>query len=118
MRGVSSRGAILAFGEFGLKSLGRGWLTGKQLEAARVTIAHYTKRASKVWTRVFPDKPITNKGEGVGMGAGKGEVSGYVSVVTPGRIIFEISGVSQTIAQESLKRAATKLPFKTKFIAK
>lgn len=118
MRGISSRGITLAFGDYGLKSLGRAWLTAKQIEAARVAISHYTKRAGKVWIRVFPDKPITSKGSGVGMGAGKGEVEGYVVVVTPGRILFELSGVTKEVACEALKRAGSKLPFKTKFVGK
>jgi len=118
MRGTASRGTALAFGDYGLKSLGRGWLTARQIEAARVAIAHYTKRGGKVWIRVFPDKPITSKGLGVGMGAGKGDVVGYVAVVTPGRIILELAGVSFQAAQEALKRAAAKLPFETKFISK
>lgn len=118
MKGVSSRGNTLAFGDYGLKSLGRAWLTAKQIEAARVAITHYTKRGGKIWIRVFPDKPITSKGLGVGMGAGKGDVVGYVAVVTPGRIIFELAGVSQQVAQEALRRAAAKLPFKTKLVGR
>ena len=118
MRGTASRGTTLAFGDYGLKSLGRGWLTTKQIEAARVAITHYTKRGGKIWIRVFPDKPITSKGLGVGMGAGKGDVVGWVAVVTPGRIILELAGVPFSVAQEALKRAAAKLPFKTKFISK
>ncbi|MGB9706848.1 MAG: 50S ribosomal protein L16 [Microgenomates group bacterium] len=116
MRGISSRGNTLAFGDYGLKSLDRGWLTAKQIEAARVAITHYTKRGGKIWIRVFPDKPITSKGLGVGMGGGKGDVVGWVAVVTPGRIIFELAGVSREVAQEALKRAAAKLPVKTKFV--
>ena len=118
MRGQSNRGSTLAFGEFGLKSLGRGWLSAKQIEAARVAISHYTKRAGKVWIRVFPDKPVTQKGLGVTMGAGKGDIDHYVAVVTPGRILFELAGVSKEIAQEAMTRANSKLPFKTKFISK
>jgi large subunit ribosomal protein L16 len=118
MKGKALRGKDLAFGDFGLKSLERSWLTQKQIEAARVAIAHHTKRVAKVWIRVFPDKPITSKGLGVGMGKGKGEVVGYVGVVTPGRIIVELAGVSPEIAREALDRAQTKLPVKTKFISK
>jgi len=117
MKGTSSRGTTLAFGDYGLKSLGRGWLTVKQIEAARVAITHYTKRGGKIWIRVFPDKPITSKGLGVGMGAGKGDVVGHVVVVTPGRIIFELGGVTSEVAYEALRRAATKLPFKTKIVS-
>lgn len=118
MRGRATRGTNLSFGDYGLKSLGRAWLTGQQIEAARVAITHYTKRAGKVWIRVFPDKPITGKGLGVGMGAGKGDVKSHVAVVTPGRIIFELAGVDREIAQEAMKRAGAKLPFKTKFISR
>lgn len=118
MRGTALRGASLAFGEYGLKSIGRGWLTAKQIEAARVAVTHYTKRGGKIWIRVFPDKPITSKGLGVGMGAGKGDVVGYVAVVKPGRVILELGGVTQEIAKEALRRAAAKLPFATKFISK
>jgi len=118
MRGVSSRGSTLAFGDYGLKSLDRGWLTAKQIEAARVAITHYTKRGGKIWLRVFPDKPITSKGLGVGMGAGKGDVVGWVAVVTPGRILFELGGVIPEIAKEALKRAAAKLPFKTRIVSR
>lgn len=118
MKGIAIRGSTLAFGDYGLKSLGRGWLTTKQIEAARVAIAHYTKRGGKIWIRVFPDKPITSKGLGVGMGAGKGEVVGWVAVITPGRILFELGGVIPEVAQEALRRAAAKLPFKTKIVTK
>ena len=118
MKGIASRGSTLAFGDYGLKSLGRGWLTAKQIEAARVAITHYTKRGGKIWLRVFPDKPITSKGLGVGMGAGKGDVVGWVAVVIPGRILFELGGVTPEVAQEALKRGAAKLPFKTKIVSK
>jgi len=118
MKGVAGRGSTPAFGDYGLKSLGRGWLTAKQIEAARVAITHYTKRGGKIWLRVFPDKPITSKGLGVGMGAGKGDVVGWVAVVTPGRILFELGGVTPEVAQEALRRAAAKLPFKTKIVSR
>lgn len=116
MKGKSVRGASLEFGDFGLKALGCGWLTNQQIEAARKAITHHTKRQAKVWLRVFPDKPITAKSAGVGMGGGKGEVTGYVFVVKPGRILMEISGVDQEVAQEALRLASHKLPFKTKFM--
>lgn len=118
MRGKSSRGVTLAFGDYGLKSLEQGWLSAKQIEAARIAISHYTKRAGKIWIRVFPDKPVSKKGSGVGMGGGKGEVDRYVAVITPGRILFELAGVIKINAFEALKRAGSKLPFKTKFISK
>lgn len=118
MRGLAFKGSFLAFGQYGLKSEGRGWLTDYQIEAARKAISHYTKRAGKVWIRVFPDKPITKKPIGVRMGGGKGDIKGYVVTILPGRIIFELAGVEETIASQALKRAAAKLPFKTKFVKK
>lgn len=116
MKGTASRGTALAFGDYGLKSLDRAWLTAKQIEAGRVAITHDTKRQGKIWIRVFPDKPITSKGLGVGMGAGKGDITGYVAVVTPGRILFELGGVSQEIAYQALNRAGHKMPVKTRII--
>ena len=118
MRGLAIRGSFLAFGQYGLKSEGRGWLTDRQIEAARKAISHFTKRAGKVWIRVFPDKPITKKPTGVRMGGGKGDIVGYVVTIIPGKIIFELAGVSEVIANQALKRAAAKLPFKTKFVKK
>lgn len=118
MRGLAIRGSFLAFGQYGLKSEGRGWLTDRQIEAARKAISHFTKRAGKVWIRVFPDKPITKKPNGVRMGGGKGDIEGYVVTIIPGRIIFELAGVTEVIAKQALKRAAAKLPFKTKFVKK
>lgn len=117
-RVVASRGTSLAFGEYGIKSMERGWLSEQQIEAGRRTITHFTRRGGKVWIRLFPDKPVTGKGAGVGMGAGKGDVKGYVAVVTPGKVIFEIAGVPREIAQEALSRATHKLSVKTRFIAK
>ena len=116
MRGLAYKGAELAFGQYGLKSEGRGWLTDRQIEAARKAISHYTKRVGKVWIRVFPAKPITKKPGGVRMGGGKGDIAGYVVTITPGRIIFELAGVMENVANQALKRAAAKLPFKTKFV--
>lgn len=118
MRGISIRGSSLNFGEFGLKSLGCGWLTGAQIESARKAITHYTKRGGKVWIRVFPDKPVSGKSAGVRMGGGKGETKEFVMVITPGRIIFEITGVTVGDAQKAFALAAAKLPFKTKFVSK
>ena len=117
-RGKSQRGSTLSFGEFGVKSLGRGWLTSQQIEAARRAITHQFKRGGKVWIRVFPDKPITKRPAGQRMGSGKGEVDGYVFVVKPGRIIFEVAGVEKDLAQEAFRKASAKLPFKTKFVSK
>jgi len=118
MKGLAFRGSSLAFGQYGLKSEGRAWLTDRQIEAARKAISHYTKRAGKVWIRVFPDKPITKKPSGVRMGGGKGDIEGYVVTIVPGRIIFELAGVVEDMARQALKRAAAKLPFKTKFVKK
>ena len=118
MRGSSPRGSNLDFGDYGLKSLGRGWLSDRQIEAARKAIAHHTKRAGKVWIRIFPDKPVTKKPTGVRMGGGKGDIDRYVVTIIPGKIIFELAGVPQDIAHQALKRAAAKLPFRTKIISK
>ena len=117
MRGKAYRGNTLSFGEYGLKSLDRGWLSAKHIEAARVAISHYTKRAGKIWIRVFPDKPVTKKGA-VTLGGGKGEVDYYVAVVTPGRILLELGGVVEASALEALRRAGSKLPMRTKIVAK
>ena len=118
MRGLAYKGSDLNFGEFGLKALDRGWLTGAQIEAARKAITHYTKRGGKIWVRVFPDKPVSGKSAGVRMGGGKGENKEFVAVIMPGRIIFELTGVLFKDAQEALKLAAAKLPFPVKFISK
>lgn len=118
MKGVSPQGSTLAFGDYGLKSIGRGWLSARQIEAARRAITHHTKRAGKVWMRVFPDKPVTSKPSGAKMGKGKGDIDRYVAVVTPGRILFELAGVPKEVAAEAMRRAGAKLPFKTKFIAR
>lgn len=115
---IAARGTRIAFGDYGLKSLAYGRVSASQIEAARRTITHFTQRGGKIWIRIFPDKPMTAKPAGVGMGAGKGELKGYVAVVTPGKILFEIAGVSQEIGQEALLRASHKLPVKTKFITK
>lgn len=117
MKGSTTRGASLAFGDYGLKSLERTWLSARQIEAARIAISHYTKRAGKIWIRVFPDKPVTKKG-GVTAGGGKGEIDRYVAIVTPGRIIFELAGVPKVSAAQALRRAGSKLPVRTKFISK
>lgn len=118
MAGFAQSGFSLAFGDYGLKSLGRGWLTSRQIEAARVALSRYAKRSGKLWIRVFPDKPITGKAAGVRMGGGKGDIKEYVAVIKPGRILFELAGVSLEIANEAIKRAASKLPFKTRLITK
>jgi large subunit ribosomal protein L16 len=106
----------LAFGEFGLKAVSGGFLTSRQIEAARKAIMHYTKRGGKLWIRVFPDKPVSKKAAETRMGGGKSPVDHYCAVVKRGRIILEMSGVSHAIAEESLRRAAHKLPIKTRFV--
>lgn len=118
MRGDSIRGSEVSFGEFGLKAMSRGWLSSRQIESARKAITRYTQRGGKVWIRVFPDKAVTKKALGTRMGSGKGDIHQYVSVVTPGRILFEIAGVSSELAQTAFERASAKLPFKVKFITK
>lgn len=117
MKGNAQRGNQLSVGEYGLKALGRGWVTANQLEAARKAIVHYTKRKGKLWIRVFPDKSYTQKPAEVKMGGGKGEIEGYVAVVTPGRILFELGGVEDYVARESLRRAGQKLSIRTKIVA-
>lgn len=118
MNGKARSGANVDFGEYGLKSLGRGWLTARQIEAARKAIAHATKRQGKTWLRVFPAKPITAKGPGSGMGSGKGDIKEYVVPIIPGKILFELAGVPEDVAHKAMKLASDKLPFATKFIAK
>lgn len=118
MGGVAVAGSNLNFGEYGLKVTECTWLTANQIEAARKAIVHFTKRTGKMWLRVFPDKTYTAKGQGVGMGSGKGDVQGYVAVVKPGRVIFELSGLTEATAKEALKRAGDKLPVSTKVITK
>lgn len=117
-RGDAGRGALLNFGEFGLKAMDRGLVSAAQIEAARKAISHHTKREGKVWLRIFPHRPRTEKGAGVGMGSGKGDVSDFVSVVSPGRIIFEVSGVTEDVARQAFKRASDKLCLPTKFLKK
>ncbi len=116
IKGVATRGTNVDFGAFGLKSLGAGFITSRQLESARRAITRHLKRGGKVWIRVFPDKPITQKAAETPMGSGKGSVEYYVAVVRPGRMLFEIDGVSELIAREAFRLAAYKLPVKTKFI--
>ncbi len=115
-KGFENRATKLDFGSYGLKSLGTKWLAARQLEAARRTIIRYLKKGGKLWIRVFPDKPITRKGTEVPMGGGKGGVDHYAFPIKPGRIIFEIEGITEKDAKEAFKKAADKLPFKTKFV--
>ena len=115
MRGFSKGGTQVTFGEYGLKSLDRAWVTNRQIEAARVAMTRFVKRGGKVWVRVFPDKPITKKPQETRMGKGKGAPDHWVCVVRPGRILFEMEGVSETDAKAAMKLAASKLPILTKF---
>lgn len=116
MKGNAQRGNQLAFGSFGIKSLESKWITGRQIEAARIAVTRYMQRQGQIWIRIFPDKPITKKPAEVRMGKGKGAPEGFVAPVTPGRIIFEVEGVSFEIAKEALRLAAQKLPVTTKLV--
>jgi large subunit ribosomal protein L16 len=116
--GLAHRGAKIAFGSFGLKTLEPGWITSRQIEASRIAVTRYMKREGKVWIRVFPDKPVTSKPAEVRMGKGKGAPSHWVAVVKPGKIMFEADGVSYEIAKEAMRLAAQKLPVKCKFIVR
>lgn len=115
-RGVESRGTELAFGSFGLKTLEARWITARQIEAARRAITHHIQRGGKLWIRVFPDKPVTRKPPEVTLGGGKGAVDHYVIAVRPGRILFEMDGVAADVAASALRRAAAKLPVKTRIV--
>ena len=117
-KGLSYAGSSVAFGEFGLQSLGRAWVTAIQLEACRVAINRELKRKGKLWLRVFPDKPYSKKPLEVRMGKGKGAVEGWVAVVKPGRILFELGGIPETLAKVALRLAASKLPIKTRFVTR
>ncbi len=114
--GIDYRGTELAFGSFGLKSLGTKWVTSRQIEASRRTILRYLKKGGKLWIRIFPFKPVTRKGVEVPMGGGKGAVEFYVFPVKPGRVLFELEGIKEDLAKEALEMAGDKLPVKTKFI--
>jgi len=118
MKGNAQRGNQLAFGSFGIKSLQTKWITGAQIEAARIAVTRYMQRQGQVWVRIFPDKPITSKPAEVRMGKGKGNPEGFVAPVTPGRMIFEVEGVSYEIAKEALRLAAQKPPVTTKFVVR
>ena len=114
--GPATRGFTISFGTYGLKTLERSWLTSRQIEAGRRAMTRYVKRGGKIWTRIFPHKPVTSKPAEVGMGGGKGALDHFVAVVKPGTIIFEMSGVEQAVAEEAMRLAANKLPIKTKFV--
>jgi len=115
-KGRETRATELNFGSFGLKSMGTKWITSRQIEASRRCIIRYMKKGGKLWIRIFPDKPVTSKGEEVPLGGGKGGVDHYVYPIKPGRIIFEIDGLRESVAKEALEGAGKKLPVKTKFV--
>jgi len=116
MRGYSKGGNSVDFGEYGLKAMERGWITNRQIEAARVAMTRKIKRGGKVWINIFPDKPITAKPAETRMGSGKGNPEGWVAVVKPGRVMFELAGVPEDLARDALRLASHKLPVKTKFV--
>jgi large subunit ribosomal protein L16 len=116
MRGEAHRGATVAFGEYGLQAVGRGWVTAQQIEASRRAVTRFIKRGGKLWIRVFPDKPVTKKPAETRMGSGKGNPEFWVAVVRPGRMMFELGGVTEEVAREALTLAGHKLPIRTKFV--
>ena len=118
MTGKASRGTQVNYGEYGLQALEPAWISSRQIEAARVAMTRYTKRGGKVWIKIFPDKPVTKKALGTRMGSGKGAPEYWVAVVKPGRVMFEIAGVSEEIAREALRLASHKLPVKCKIVKK
>jgi large subunit ribosomal protein L16 len=118
MRGKATRGENLDFGDYGLKALEAGWITDRQIEAARIAMTRHVKRGGKIWIRMFPDKPITKKPAETRMGSGKGAPDHWVAVVKPGRVLYEIQGVDIELAKEAFKLAAQKLPIKTKFVSR
>jgi large subunit ribosomal protein L16 len=118
MTGVATRGSEISFGEYGLKTLEPGWITDRQIEAARIAMTRHVKRGGKIWIRMFPDKPITKKPAETRMGKGKGAPDHWVAVVKPGRILYEIEGVSEEMAREAMRLAAQKLPLKCKFVSR
>lgn len=116
MRGVATRGNVLNFGEFGLQAIEPAWVTSRQIEAGRRAMTRYVRRGGKIWIRVFPDKPVTMRPAETRMGSGKGAPEFWVAVVKPGRVLYEITGVSEATAREAMRLAAFKMPIKTKFI--
>ncbi|MGH9341135.1 MAG: 50S ribosomal protein L16 [Acidobacteriota bacterium] len=118
MRGKATRGNTVDFGEYGLKALEPGWVTDRQIEAARIAMTRYVKRGGKVWIRIFPDKPVTKKPAETRMGKGKGAPEGWVAVIRPGRVLYEMEGVPRSVAEEAMRLAANKLPIKTKFVTR
>jgi len=118
MRGLSHRGSKVSFGDYGLQTTEPGWITNRQIESARVAITRHIKRGGKVWIRIFPDKPITSKPAETRMGKGKGNPEGWVAVVKPGRVMFELEGVTEDIARRAMQLAAAKLPVATRFVVR
>jgi large subunit ribosomal protein L16 len=118
MKGKAWRGSTISFGEYGLKAMDCGWITSRQIEAARIAMTRFIKRGGKVWIRLFPDKPITKKPAETRMGKGKGAPEEWVAVIRPGKILFEMEGVGVEIAQQAMRLAAHKIPMKTKFVAR
>ncbi|XOQ43362.1 MAG: 50S ribosomal protein L16 [Clostridium sp.] len=118
MTGKCTRGNQISYGDFGLQALEPAWITANQIEAARIAMTRYTKRFGQVWIKIFPDKPVTKKPAEVRMGSGKGAPEYWVAVVKPGRIMFEMGGVSEAVAREALRLASSKLPIRCKFVAK
>jgi large subunit ribosomal protein L16 len=117
-KGLAKRGTTVAFGSYGLQTVEPGWITNRQIEAARVALTRHIKRGGKVWIRIFPDKPITKKPDETRMGKGKGSPEGWVAVVKPGRVLFELEGITREMAQHAMALAAAKMPVRTKFIAR
>jgi large subunit ribosomal protein L16 len=118
MKGIAYRGSEVSYGEYGLKATEPGWITSRQIEAARIAMTRYVKRGGKIWIRIFPDKPITKKPAETRMGSGKGSPEYWVAVVKPGRVLYEMGGVDESVAREAFRLAAYKLPISTKFIAR
>ena len=118
MKGKATRGNTIAYGQFGLQALEPAWITNNQIEAARIAMTRYLKRGGRVWIKIFPDKPVTAKPAETRMGSGKGSPEYWVAVVKPGRVMFEIGGVSEELAREAMRLAANKLPIKCKFVTK
>ena len=118
MRGNAKGGTEIAFGEYGLQATTRGWISNRQIEAARVAMTRYMKRGGKVWINIFPQKPYTKKPAETRMGSGKGSPEGWVAVVKPGRVMFEVSGVSEDVAREAMRLASHKLPVQTRFVTR
>ena len=117
-RGIAHRGGTIAFGDFGLQAIERGWITARQIEAARIAMTRHVKRGGKIWIRVFPDKPVTKKPLETRMGKGKGAPEEWVAVIKPARILYEMEGVEEPVAREAMRLAAMKLPIRTRFVSR